>query len=239
MHNVTKEEYVYHVFESISSGYDNANKRISLGLQGYWKDMMIKRLTAVIPFRKRFLDLCCGTGDIAIAVAARRPDVRVTGADFSVSMLKIARKKSLELKNINWRKADAMHLPWPDDTFDAVSISFGLRNTADYQQVITEMMRVVKKGGFIYCLDSFVPENRFVIPFYRLYFRYIMPVIGGGMAHTREYRWLWKSTQQFLRRTELLDLYTEVGLKNTGSRDRMFGACSMVWGQKAGIAENE
>ncbi len=232
IHGVTKEEYVHSVFESISSGYDKANRRISLGFQRYWKKMLINDLTADIPSGERILDLCCGTGDIAIASARRRPDLRVTGADFSVSMLKLARNKGRGLKNIRWTKADAMHLPWPDDTFAAVSISFGLRNTADYQQVVTEMMRVVKKGGSIYCLDSFVPENRFVLPFYRLYFRDIMPLIGGGKSHTREYRWLWKSTQHFLSRRELEKLYHKGGLRNIGSRDRMFGACSMVWGSK-------
>lgn len=235
MNNVTKEEYVHDVFESISSGYDKANNRISLGFQKYWKKMLINRIAKEVPSGQRVLDLCCGTGDIAIACAEKRPDLQVTGADFSVSMLKIARKKGRKLENVKWRKADAMHLPWDDDTFAAATISFGLRNTADYQQVITEMMRVVKKGGCIYCLDSFVPENKLVIPFYRLYFRHIMPVIGGGKKHNREYQWLWQSTQSFLRRKELVDMYSEVGLKNIGSKNRMFGACSMVWGHKADI----
>lgn len=232
MHETEKEEYVHGVFETIASGYDSANRRISLGLQDSWKKMLTDRLVGYIPFRTRFLDLCCGTGDIAVSVARQRPDVKVTGADFSRSMLCVARRKGRGLENVRWRQADAMHLPYPDETFDAVSISFGLRNTPDYRQVVSEMRRVVKKGGYIYCLDSFVPDCRLVIPFYRLYFRYIMPVIGGGKKYKSQYRWLWKSTQMFLRRGQLEELFRNVGLKNIASRSRMFGACSLVWGRK-------
>lgn len=232
VHKEDKQDYVHRVFERISGSYDAANDRISLGFQRYWKEMLIKHLSEFTPYTASFLDICCGTGDIAIAAAKKRPDMEVIGADFSSSMLKVAKKKSRGLKNVHWKRADALRLPWPDESFDAVCISFGLRNTVDYKKVISEMKRVVKKGGFVYCLDSFVPENKLVLPFYRLYFRFIMPFLGGGVKHINEYRWLYRSTQLFVNRGQLVDLYSEVGLRNIKSRNRMFGACSMVWGQK-------
>lgn len=232
MQSKSKAEYVYQVFESVSSGYDRANRRISLGLQGRWKEMLITRAAEYLPHKGVFLDLCCGTGDIAIAAARKRPDASFTGADFSESMLAIARKKSKGLKNVHWEKADAMDLPWDDGTFDAACISFGLRNTSDYRKVAAEMVRVVKKGGFVYCLDSFVPENILVLPFYKFYFRFIMPVLGGGIRHNREYRWLYQSTQHFLRASELKRLFQRAGLSDVECKSRMFGACSMVWGFK-------
>jgi demethylmenaquinone methyltransferase/2-methoxy-6-polyprenyl-1,4-benzoquinol methylase len=232
MQSKSKSEYVHQVFESVSSGYDRANRRISLGLQGRWKDMLIARTAQYLPYRGSLLDLCCGTGDIAIAAAKRRPDVSCMGADFSDSMLSIARKKGKGLKNVQWEKADAMSLPWDDGKFDAACISFGLRNTSDYRQVVSEMARVVKKDGFIYCLDSFVPENIFVLPFYKFYFRFVMPLLGGGIRHNREYRWLYRSTQHFLKASELEELFQEAGLTDVGRQSRMFGACCLVWGSK-------
>ena len=149
------------------------------------------------------LDVCCGTGDIAVAVASRRPDAAVTGLDFSPAMLDVARHKGAALENLTWREGDAMALPFGDDTFSAAAISFGLRNTPDYGAVLTEMTRVVCPGGWVYCLDSFVPDSPLIRPFYDLYFRGVMPLLGGGFRHRREYRWLWQSTRDFLRKREL------------------------------------
>ena len=230
---MNKAEYVHQVFESVSAGYDRANRRISLGLQGHWKEMLIRRIAEYLPFHGMLLDLCCGTGDIAIAAAKRRPDVQTVGADFSDSMLSIARKKSRGLKNTLWERADAMCLPWTDKRFDAACISFGLRNTSDYRKVVTEMVRVVKDGGCVCCLDSFVPENILVLPFYKIYFRFIMPLLGGGIRYNREYRWLYKSTKQFLKVSQLEQLFREAGLEGVSRQSRMFGACSLVWGWKS------
>jgi demethylmenaquinone methyltransferase/2-methoxy-6-polyprenyl-1,4-benzoquinol methylase len=175
MKGTEKEAYVFSVFEKVSEGYDEANDRISLGLQKQWKKMLTDRLADSLPSGSGMLDVCCGTGDIAIAAAKGRPDVSVTGMDFSPAMLKIAGEKGKGIPNLHWERADAMHLPWEDNSFSAVTISFGLRNTPDYEQVIAEMYRVLRPGGYMYCLDSFVPDIPVVLPFYRLYFKWIMP----------------------------------------------------------------
>ena len=171
MAEYSKEQRVYGVFQSISEGYDSANNRISLGLQNSWKKTLTDRLTANTPRGTNILDVCCGTGDIALKMA-------------------------------------------------------------DYEQVLREMRRVVRPGGYIYCLDSFVPDSPFIRPFYNVYFRHIMPMLGGGRKYRQEYMWLYESTQKFLHRGELERMYREIGLKAVDHKNRMCGACVLVWGRK-------
>ena len=180
MDSMEKRRRVYGIFQGISQTYDGANRRISLGLEQSWKRGLVEAVASQVPDGGAVLDVCCGTGDIAVAVARRRPDAAVTGLDFSPAMLDVARHKGAALENLTWREGDAMALPFGDDTFSAVAISFGLRNTPDYGAVLTEMTRVVCPGGWVYCLDSFVPDSPLIRPFYDLYFRGVMPLLGGG-----------------------------------------------------------
>ncbi len=228
-----KPQRVYEVFQNISESYDRANMKISLGLQKAWKAHLIKKIVDQAKYGARVLDVCCGTGDIAIAIGEKRRDLKISGLDFSPAMLLQAKKKGRHLKNVRWRRGDAMHLPYKDQTFGAAGISFGLRNTGDYAQVIREMRRVVKDQGYVYCIDSFVPESKIIRPFYDLYFHYIMPFLGGGRKHRDEYLWLWESTKKFVTKTELMDLFKEAGLTECGCQSMMFGACVLVWGKRS------
>ena len=226
-----KEKKVHEVFETISAGYDAANTRISLGFQQRWKNYTIDRICRELPGGGTLLDLCCGTGDMALLAAQKRPDSVITGVDFSDSMLKEASRRYAELQKehaeITWMQGNATALSFPDETFDSCVISFGLRNTPDYYQVLSEIFRVLKKGGRIYCLDSFVPENKAVLPFYRLYFHHIMPIIGGGRQYRQQYRWLWQSTEQFISKERLLELMEQCRFTADQQKVFMFGACVM------------
>ena len=206
---------VYEIFQTLAPRYDRANARISLGLEQGWKKLLVKRLPAGIGAGEQVLDVCCGTGDIAIALAGKNPDLKITG-----------------LPNLTWVQGNAMDLPFPDGTFAAACISFGLRNTPDYARVLREMKRVVRPGGKVYCLDSFVPDNPIILPAYRLYFRYIMPVLGGGRKYHEQYTWLYRSTEQFPRRKKLMRQFARTGLEQVQSRSRMLGACVLVEGTK-------
>ena len=236
MDEQAKREKVYRVFENVAGGYDAANDRISLGLQKSWKRMLTDRVMAqaggAAEPERAYLDLCCGTGDIAITLARQDPDAKVTGADFSPAMLEIAREKSRQLDNITWVCADAASLPFEDNSFCAAAVSFGLRNTADYKKVLSEMVRVVAPGGRVYVLDSCAVEHPVIKPFYRLYFRHVMPLLGGGRQHRDEYRWLWQSTEEFLRPAALRRLFRETGLVSIRHSARMFGACVLTEGRK-------
>ena len=236
MDEQAKRKTVYRVFESLAEGYDAANDRISLGLQRKWKQLLTDRVRSrkTKTGQTSYLDVCCGTGDIAITLAKQDPEAAVTGMDFSPAMLEVAKEKSRQLDNLTWVRADATALPFADGQFRAATISFGLRNTTDYKTVLAEMTRVVAPGGWVYVLDSCVVDNPVIRPFYRLYFRFLMPYLGGGAKHLREYRWLWRSTEEFLRKDALTALFRETGLQHVRSSSRMFGACVLVEGQKAG-----
>ena len=228
----SKREKVYHVFQEISCSYDKANERISLGWEGRWKKELVQEVSAKTAQGASVLDVCCGTGDIAVALAQSRSTIHVVGLDFSPAMLEAAKKKSRHLANVSWQLGDAMQLPFADNTFAAACISFGLRNTADYLKVLQEMRRVVKPGGWVYCLDSFVPDSPWIRPFYAFYFRGIMPILGGGFHHRKEYVWLWQSTKEFLRKKELLNLFGKAGLVERALKSYMFGACVLHKGRK-------
>lgn len=231
---MAKADRVHGVFQQIAHGYDQANDRISLGMQKGWKKMMTKRIVRQVPSGSKILDVCCGTGDITLALARKRQDIQVTGLDFSEAMLEVAKKKRDEnqLSQVLFIEGDAMNLPFEDETFVAATISFGLRNTSDYMQVLREMKRVVKRGGCIYCLDSFVPQIPWIRPFYRFYFHKIMPLLGGGQKYKKEYRWLSESTEEFLKPKELILMFQKAGLTRIRKKQKMFGACVMIWGRK-------
>jgi len=224
---------VYDIFESLAPRYDRANARISLGLEKGWKRMMVKRVLAENSGGKDILDVCCGTGDIAIALARENPAFDVTGIDFSPAMLAQAREKGAGITTLHWVQGDVMDLPFKDESFDVVCISFGLRNTPDYRRVLREMRRILRPGGKVYCLDSFVPDNPAILPAYRLYFRHMMPVLGGGRKYRKQYTWLCQSTEQFPRRRELMKQFVRAGFTQVQSRSRMLGACVLIEGTKA------
>ena len=231
MNNEEKSKYVHDVFENIHNQYDKANNRISFGLQKKWKEDLVNKILEDTPKNGKVLDVCCGTGDISISLAEKRGDLSITGVDFSSAMLNEAVKKSENL-NIVWQKADALSLPFEDSSFSVATISFGLRNTVDYEKVLKEMIRVVKKDGYIYCLDSFVPDNMWIQPFYKMYFKYIMPLLGGGKKYYKEYVWLYESTEQFLKKKELISLYEKLALKEIKYCSKICGACLIIQGKK-------
>lgn len=232
MNGNEKEHRVYQVFEQISDGYDAANDRISLGMQKQWKETLIRCIAKDLPKNAALLDVCCGTGDIAIAAKKARRDLKVCGLDFSPSMLEAAKKKSMGMKDVVWLEGDAMQLPFEDSFFHAAAISFGLRNTPDFEAVLREMKRVICPGGFLYILDSFVPEKEWVLPFYKLYFRGVMPLIGGGTSRRKEYQWLWQSTESFLRESELAKLLKEIGMRHIGRKEFLYGASVLFRAEK-------
>ena len=231
---MTKEKYVYQVFERVADGYDAANNRISLGRHTHWKHAAVARLLSRVPVGGRVLDLCCGTGDMTQLILQLRPDVHVTGLDFSPAMLARARTRLGGCTNFCLVQGNAMALPFADGSFDGVVISFALRNTADYRTVLREMARVIRNGSPACCIDSFTPTSPVVKPFYRLYFSLLMPLLGGGIRRRREYRWLCRSTKEYVSPKELRRLMAECGLTDAETDSFMFGSCVSICTYKEG-----
>jgi demethylmenaquinone methyltransferase/2-methoxy-6-polyprenyl-1,4-benzoquinol methylase len=227
-----KRSYVYGVFQSVASGYDKANARISLGLHRRWKGVAVRTLCAWLPDFPRILDIGCGTGDMLLLFAQESPNATLVGLDFSPNMLAQAQARCASMEGLSLVQGDAQALPFDDESFDGVSIAFALRNTTDYDAVLAEARRVLRPGGALTCIDSFVPSCVVVRPFYHLYFSVLMPLLGGGIRHWRQYRWLSTSTSQFITVRQLCDLMRSVGYDNLQCKTFMFGACACVSGKR-------
>ena len=166
------------MFDNIAGNYDFLNHFLSMGIDIYWRKKLVKRLTKQAP--KNILDVATGTGDLAIAMLKATPD-KITGIDISNGMLEIGRKKIKEKgleDKISLQQADSENLPFEDNDFDAVCVSFGARNFENLEKGLSEMFRVLKPGGKLYILEFSQPD---IFPFkqiYQFYFRYILPLLG-------------------------------------------------------------
>lgn len=213
--NQSKEERVHGVFEKIYQNYDQMNSVISFQRHKAWRKETMKRMN-VKPGQKA-LDVCCGTADWSIALSeAVGPNGSVTGLDFSQNMLKIGQQKIIDLglQNVNLIHGNAMKLPFEDNSFDFVTIGFGLRNVPDYMQVLQEMNRVLKPGGKAVCLETSQPTLPIFKQFFTIYFRYIMPIFGKVFAKSyKEYSWLQESARDFPGMVELAKMFQTAGFK--------------------------
>jgi demethylmenaquinone methyltransferase/2-methoxy-6-polyprenyl-1,4-benzoquinol methylase len=161
------------------------------------------------------LDLCCGTGDMTAALLAQRPTRAepVIGLDFSAQMLTLARTKFKD-KNALWVEGDALHLPYADNSFDLVTSAFGFRNLTNYSAGLAEIYRVLKPGGHIGILECNQPCG-FSGALYTLYFRYMLPAIGGLLSGDwAAYRYLPASVARFPRPLQMLALMSEAGFRD-------------------------
>lgn len=234
MQTQEKEKKVYEVFQSISTNYDQMNSIISFRLHKLWRKETMRRMD-VFPGAK-CLDLCCGTADWTIQLAkAAGPTGVIKGLDFSENMLKVGVDKveALGMKNVELIHGNAMDLPFGDHSFDYVTIGFGLRNVPDYLQVIKEMHRVLKPGGTVVCLETSQPTAPIFREAYSLYFGKIMPQVGRLFAKSfDQYNWLQESTEVFLDRVELKQLFEQAGFMQVEIKAFAGGAAAMHLGKK-------
>ncbi|SDI98125.1 demethylmenaquinone methyltransferase [Salimicrobium halophilum] len=230
-----KEERVHRVFENISTRYDKMNSIISFRQHKLWRRDVMKRMN--VEEGAQALDVCCGTGDWTIAMGqAVGPEGHVTGVDFSYNMLSEAVKKKMTHKgpgNIEYQHGNAMALPFDDDTFDYVTVGFGLRNVPDYFQALREMHRVLKPGGMVVCLETSQPERPLFRRVYYTYFEKVMPMFGKWFAKSlKEYQWLHESAKSFPGKQELRQLFEEAGFRDVEVKSYAAGVAAMHMGRK-------
>lgn len=221
---------IQNMFDNIAASYDKLNNIISFGRHLDVKKRAINNV-ALKPDVK-ILDLCTGTGDIAIYIAKNIvKDGQVIGVDFSQEMLKIARKKGQGVENLTFIKVDALDLPFKDEEFDACFISFGLRNLTNLKKGLQEMKRVTKKGGFVINIDTGKPKG--IMGFvYNLFFFHIIPLLGLVFSgKLTPYKYLPESTKKFPNPDELVKIFEEIGLKDIKRHDFLFGAISEQIGE--------
>ena len=185
------------MFDRISGVYDLMNSAMTAGLHHQWRERAVDR--AQVGPGSDALDLCCGTGDLALALAAGSgPDGRVVGSDFSEPMLELARHKSGEEGlPVEFGWADALELPYGDESFDAVTVGFGARNLADLERGLSEMARVLRPGGRLVILEITRPQREPLASFYSLWFDRLVPVIGSLAGDPDAYSYLPDSVRSF------------------------------------------
>lgn len=213
-------ENIQQMFDTIAPTYDRANHLLSVGIDRYW---WTRAARALRPILKRpeavVLDLCCGTGDMTLALYKHRPATAADGrpatapilaADFSHAMLTRGAEKFVG-KNIVPIEADALNLPLADSSVDLVTFAFGFRNLASYPDGLTELYRVLRPGGEIAILECNQPEG-LVGALYSFYFHRILPTLGGLISGTRRaYAYLPDSVMRFPRPPRMKELITAAG----------------------------
>jgi len=220
---------VREMFTQIAPRYDLLNHLLSFELDRLWRARTAKHLRPILERPDALvLDLCCGTGDLALALA-HAGRARVVGADFAHTMLVRAKAKSVDVpaadgastaKEMLFFEADALRLPFADASFDLVTSAFGFRNLANYEGGLREIHRVLKPGGTIAILEFAEPPDGFLGDLYRWYFTKVLPRIGWLISrHQSAYTYLPKSVARFFRPPELAVLLRSVGYQSVDFRE--------------------
>ncbi len=228
-HDDPKGKQVEAMFDNIAPAYDFMNRAMTFGVDRGWRRKVVKAIAADSP--ATLLDVATGTGDMAIQLARAIPGCRITGIDLSEGMMAVGRKKVEDAgltDRIAFRQADCLKLPFADNSFDAVTVAFGVRNFEHLDRGYAEMARVLRPGGKLYVIELSTPTNPVVKPFYKLYTRGIIPLVGRMVSKDRSaYSYLPASIAAMPQGGEMLALMTGAGLSGPSLRRLTFGVCTI------------
>ena len=224
------------MFDDIAPEYDKLNHIMSFEIDKGWRKKAVRK---IIDSDKslEILDVACGTGDFSIEIAKQAKEgSRITGVDLSDGMLEIGKKKVSSLgmsETIKLEQGDCERLRFSDQSFDRVSVAFGVRNFENLETGLREMKRVLKAGGKIVILELSVPGNKFLLALYKIYTLKILPAIGGAISGNKKaYEYLPASVLKFPKPEKFKALIRDCGFKNIRSQSFTFGACRMYIGEK-------
>lgn len=230
-----KEAYIEGLFSSVAGRYDLMNSVLSLTRHRAWRRFAASK--AGLSAGGSALDVCCGTGDFALELARIVGEGgRVVGTDVSRPMIELARAKAGRrgMQGISFIAADTCELPFSDGSFDCVTVGFGVRNLADLDAGLAEMVRVLRPGGRLVCLETGEVRSRLVRLPWKLYFHVLAPYLAVLMgARKWAYDYLPRSAKGFLSREELASRFEKHGLMDVTVSDLMFGAVCVHVGTKA------
>lgn len=229
-----KKGQVSKMFNRIAPYYDLLNRLLSLGIDTIWRKKAIALLKEKDP--QMVLDVATGTADLALETARQLNAEQIIGVDISTQMLEIGREKVAKkglTKVIHLREGDSENLPFPNNTFDAITVAFGVRNFEDLERGLAEMQRVLKPGGQLVVLEFSKPR---VFPFrqvFNFYFRHILPFIGRITSKDpKAYRYLYESVQAFPEGERFLSILTKTGFKSNRCIPLTLGVCSIYSAEK-------
>ncbi|HLS11459.1 MAG TPA: bifunctional demethylmenaquinone methyltransferase/2-methoxy-6-polyprenyl-1,4-benzoquinol methylase UbiE [Flavobacteriaceae bacterium] len=232
--DLNKKKQVEKMFDNISENYDGLNRVISFGADVRWRKKVIKQVCNTNP--KTVLDIATGTGDLAIQFAEKLPKASITGLDLSEGMLNIARKKiantNLE-QNLEFIKGDSEELPFADNSFEAVTVSFGIRNFEDLEKGLSEIKRILTPGGIFVILETSVPTK---FPFkqgYHLHSKYLLPWIGRVFSKDKSaYKYLSESASAFPYGERLNNILREIGFIEVQHTPQTMGVATIYSASK-------
>ena len=231
--DATKKEQVAEMFDNIAPKYDFLNHVLSMGIDILWRKKAIRLLKPYQP--KQMLDIATGTGDFAIEAISLNPD-KIVGADISRDMLAVGvekiKKKGLQDK-ISMQYGDSENLPFEDNNFDAITVSFGVRNFENLEKGLGDMLRVLKPGGAVAIIEFSKPQNFPIKQLYNFYFKNILPGIGRVISKdARAYTYLPESVDAFPYGKAFTDIMSSVGYSNIKVYPLTFGLASIYMGEK-------
>jgi demethylmenaquinone methyltransferase/2-methoxy-6-polyprenyl-1,4-benzoquinol methylase len=229
-----KKNQVSKMFDNIAPYYDFLNRFLSLGIDTIWRKKAIEELLDLDP--KKILDVATGTGDVAIEMTKRLNPSQIIGLDISKEMLEIGKKKINKRdlsKIIEMEVGDSEDLRFEDNTFDAITVSFGVRNFENLEKGIAEMNRVLKKDGKLIVLEFSRPSVFPIKQAFNFYFKYILPLIGRLTSKDkRAYSYLYESVQAFPEGNNFLKVLDKTGFKSNTCKRLSLGICSIYTGIK-------
>jgi demethylmenaquinone methyltransferase / 2-methoxy-6-polyprenyl-1,4-benzoquinol methylase len=227
---------IQQMFDTIAPTYDRANHVLSAGIDHSWWTRTARLFRPVLQHSENvILDLCCGTGDMTMALLKHRPSAThaapILAVDFSHQMLSLGQKKFAG-QNIRPIEADALHLPFADASVDLVTSAFGFRNLANYEEGLTEILRVLRPGGQLGILECNQPEG-LTGALYNIYFKSILPKLGGLISgNARAYSYLNASVYRFPRPPRMLQLIKNAGFSAPTWTSYTFGAVGLYHATK-------
>lgn len=216
------------MFDQIARRYDTLNRILSLGIDRGWRRRQVTALE--LAPGHRVLDLATGTADVALEILRREPSARVVGVDPSPGMLEIGREKIAAADpsaDAVLQEGSAESLPFEDDSFDGVTIAFGIRNVPNRGRALAEMARVTRPGGRVAILELAEPDGGLLAPFARFHIRQVVPRLGALLSGAREYRYLQSSIAVFPPPGQFAALMEENGLEVLRVENLTFGVCSL------------
>ncbi|MGY5849915.1 bifunctional demethylmenaquinone methyltransferase/2-methoxy-6-polyprenyl-1,4-benzoquinol methylase UbiE [Salegentibacter sp. F14] len=230
---LNKKKQVEQMFDNISGNYDGLNRVISFGTDVKWRKKVIALVASQNP--KSILDIATGTGDLAIQMAPIKAE-RIVGLDLSEGMLKVGRKKISD-KDLDHRiemiQGDSEALPFEDNTFDAITVAFGVRNFETLDKGLAEIYRVLKPGGIFVVLETSVPTK---FPFkqgYKFYSAYVLPLIGKAFSKDKDaYSYLSESAASFPYGKNFNNILKKIGFTNVEHQPQTFGVATIYKGSK-------